>query len=607
MKFCPECGAKYAGGGKCKSCGKRFAPDTISVEEANELRLFRDFDLERTEENGIRLISCRNREIEDFVAPPTVTEIAHSCFASCTALYEVDLSQTAIKELPNNCFSGCTELFTVVLPQTLETIEWQAFVGCSNLSEILLPERLRAIGGAAFAGCTSLGEINLPSSLMRAGENAFSGCTDLFEVSITDLAAFCAIEFENPEANPVFFSGSLTLGGEDIVDLVIPASVKKTLPFSFVNCEDIESLHIPSSAEIDPLSFLGCDFLETVTVEKENHWYRCVSNTVLSSDGKRLIFSATSAEVMQGFPASIEEVGPGAFCACRSIEELHFPPKVRLMEGALYGCETLESLTLSLRPGGISTLEELYRVQAFHCWRSLTFYGKLSPLREVTITEAATLDGRFFRGFSDVTRVTLPKVMELLPGFVFAELSLDMLVIPKGIAEIRPPFYGYCVKRLTVEAGGRYAIRDGCLVDPKAGILLSALGKEKVPAGIKHIAAYAFARNGATVLRVPEGVERIDSGAFAKCPNLRELYLPKSIKRLHGSMLEGSTAMRLLSIGDAKGFWSARHGYGTQCVLLEEAHALTTVNPNGSSIDVIVRGHIPKNEWHRIPDGDYDD
>jgi hypothetical protein len=40
---------------------------------------------------------------------------------------------------------------------------------------------------------------------------------------------------------------------------------------------------------------------------------------------------------------------------------------------------------------------------------------------------------------------------------------------------------------------------------------------------------------------------------------------------------------------------------------LDEAHALTTVNPNGSSHDVIVRGHIPKNEWHRIPDGDYDD
>jgi hypothetical protein len=397
------------------------------------------------------------------------------------------------------------------------------------------------------------------------------------------------------------------LGEEDIVDLVIPEGVKKTHPFAFVNCDDIESLHIPSSVEIDPLSFLGCDFLERITVDKGNYRYRCVSNTVLSSDGKTLILSSAVPEILEDLPASVEEVAQGAFCACRSIEELPFPPKLRLMKGALYGCESLEILTLSVKSGGFSTLEDLYRIRVFTCWRSIPFRGHLPSLHEVNLLEAATLDGRFFSGFFGVTRVTLPKVMELLPGAVFGDLSLDKLVIPKGIAEIRPPFFGHCAKRLTVEAGSRYAIREGCLVDPKAGILLSALGSTKVPAGIKHIAAYAFVRNEATVLRVPEGVTRIDSGAFAKCPNLRELYLPKSIKRLHGSMLSESTAMRLLSIGDAKGFWSTRHGYSAQCVLLDEAHALSTVNPNGSSHAVIVRGHIPKNEWYRIPDGDYDD
>ena len=601
MKFCPECGAKYDGSGRCRSCHTRFAPDTISEEEANELRLFRDFELERTEENGIRLLSCTNREIEFFVAPPTVAELGHSCFSGCSKLEVVDLSATALKEIPSYCFADCKELFSVILPSSLETIGPSAFAACESLDDIPLPDQLGGIDSSAFAGCSSLDTINLPSTLRCVRENAFRGCELLCEVNITDLAAFCTIEFENPEANPTFYAEDLTLCGETVEQLVLPATLKKTLPFSFVNCTSIESVHFPAPIEIDPLSFLGCCFIETLTTDRSSYYYRATEDCILSKDGKTLILAAADADI----PASVTRISQGALAANTDREELCLSAGVTPERGAFFGCEQLVSLSMAPERVPNTPLVDLFEISTTHCWRVQSFHGKLPPLRELTLLEASTLHAGFLNEFTTVKKLTLPNTMECFPACVLRGVTLDSLHIPKGIAVIKPPFYSSCTKRLTVEAGSRYAIRGGCLVDTETATLLSSLGATAVPAGIRHIAAAAFMGNDAiTVLRVPEGVERIDGSAFASCKSLRELYLPKSLKRLHGQIIHGSTALKVLSLADGRGFWSARLGYSVEYLRLDEGYALKTLREKGGAIGVIVKGHVPREKHYDIPDED---
>ena len=341
MKFCPECGAKYDGSGRCRSCHTRFAPDTISEEEANELRLFRDFELERTEENGIRLLSCTNREIEFFVAPPTVAELGHSCFSGCSKLEVVDLSATALKEIPSYCFADCKELFSVILPSSLETIGPSAFAACESLDDIPLPDQLGGIDSSAFAGCSSLDTINLPSTLRCVRENAFRGCELLCEVNITDLAAWCSTNFyidSLKSANPTYRSnGTLYLNGtpiegrvvvpaatgkvgegvfygyDDITEVVFEEGITVIGGYVFPSCTGLSKVTIPNTVKsIGSCTFYDCDAMEEIVIPDsvtEIGW-----STFYLSDG------LSTVTLGKG----IKEIGGSAFKSCPVLSKVKY-------------------------------------------------------------------------------------------------------------------------------------------------------------------------------------------------------------------------------------------------------------------------------------------
>lgn len=60
-----------------------------------------------------------------------------------------------------------------------------------------------------------------------------------------------------------------------------------------------------------------------------------------------------------------------------------------------------------------------------------------------------------------------------------------------------------------------------------------------IPAAINKIGAYAFAGSNIKNLVVPEGIEEIDSFAFANCPLLKSVKLPKSLKRMGLKVFDG--------------------------------------------------------------------
>ncbi|MBR6981385.1 MAG: leucine-rich repeat protein [Prevotella sp.] len=86
-----------------------------------------------------------------------------------------------------------------------------------------------AIGDGAFVGCKSLSSIAIPSTVSRIGKYAFEGCTGLTSVHISDLKAWCKIDFNDhryyPSCNPLQYAHHLYLNGEEIKDLVIPSGV----------------------------------------------------------------------------------------------------------------------------------------------------------------------------------------------------------------------------------------------------------------------------------------------------------------------------------------------------------------------------------------------
>ena len=133
------------------------------------------------------------------------------------------------------------------------------------------------IGHSAFEGCSGMTSITIGSSVTSILERAFYGCYNLDRVNITDLAAWCKIDFvyfdeefqsfvRPDDTSPFVYANHLYLNGEEVKDLVIPATVTSINNGAFYCCEGLTSVYFPSSVTtIGVQAFAGCKGLADVT------------------------------------------------------------------------------------------------------------------------------------------------------------------------------------------------------------------------------------------------------------------------------------------------------------------------------------------------------
>ena len=131
-----------------------------------------------------------------------------------------------------------------------------------ELSRITLPESITEIGSNAFPS-HYLTEVNLPSSIRRIGVDAFAYSSDLQKVSIPSIEAWLNIDFESKTlengfvqyfSNPIWSNDKthktrLYFGGEEVTDLVIPASIKEVRPGVFACYQFFNSVTIEEGVE----------------------------------------------------------------------------------------------------------------------------------------------------------------------------------------------------------------------------------------------------------------------------------------------------------------------------------------------------------------------
>jgi hypothetical protein len=188
----------------------------------------------------------------------------------------------------------------VVVPSRLDgyrvsSIGALAFVRCSRLKAIVIPEGVRCLGVQAFCGCCALERIKLPFTL-------------------------------------------------DIIDRKV-----------FEKCESLESVDIGECPYITGCSF-NCSKLARVTVSKTNHEYVDVNGCLLSSSRRELVFFPRTARAMSLLPASVEEIGEGAFICCNSLKRVTIRGKVKKVGAlAFASCRNLESVEFLY---GVSEIED---------------------------------------------------------------------------------------------------------------------------------------------------------------------------------------------------------------------------------------------------------
>ena len=244
-----------------------------------------------------------------------VTEIATSAFCNCETLEEAAIPAGVVR-IGDNAFYGCVSLREAVLPQGVERICWNAFYGCESLRRAVLPPSLAAVE-----------------------RNAFYGCKRLSRVEIADLAGWCAVSFEfyHDEfcSNPLWYAKDLTVGGELLTNLAVPAGVTEIGNSAFCNCKSLKTVSFPSGlTRVGNYAFANCAELTAVDLPES-----------VSEIGERAFFSCAALE--SATLGGAQKVAPFAFAECAKLKNIKFPANVRQVEQfVLAGCSALETIDL---------------------------------------------------------------------------------------------------------------------------------------------------------------------------------------------------------------------------------------------------------------------
>ncbi len=272
--------------------------------------------------------------ITDLVIPEGVTHIADCAFSGGTSIKSVNIHKnvdsvgnyafykcSSLEEIviPNGvdylgyyAFADCASLQSAVLPDDLTVIDGHTFENCQALESIDIPETVTEIGYAAFSGCESLTEIAIPASVISIDDYAFYDCTALTRVDITDLTAWCNIEFKFSYVNPLYYAGNLYLNGSLVTDLVIPHGITKINENAFVGCTSIVSASIPNSVGIIEYdAFMYCDSLKEITIPNS-----------VTDIGSNAFYDCSSLEKIP-IPESVESIGSNAFGGCYGLKGVY--------------------------------------------------------------------------------------------------------------------------------------------------------------------------------------------------------------------------------------------------------------------------------------------
>ncbi len=452
-----------------------------------------------------------------------ITSFGRATFLGCTSLTAMKLPDQ-LTVIPVGMFNGCVALEEVTYnADNLTAIELAAFTNCSALQRInsdvdghfVISDKVGAIGSAAFQGCTKLKELTVPfvGASRNAtgvegqfgyffGEEAFTGGTavsqvqpdnynktttyipsSLHTVTVTDATVLCDRAFQNCSMLSVI----------DLCDSIESIGVA-----AFQNCSAVESLSLPSIAEIKSSAFSGCDALlsfeisESVTKIGSSAFAGCVNLSRINSE--------TEGEFV--IPDTVKSIGAGAFNECVKLRAITVPfigKEANAVNpegcfGYIFGENSFTSAVTT-------------KQQKPDDYNWSTFYVPAS-LKKVTVTKATQIPLRAFQNFVNVEEFDLCDTITTVE---------------------RQAFIG-CTSLVSVSLPSITAISAGMLQG------CTALETFEIGENVTEIGAYAFygcanlarlsesAEMGDFV--VPDKVKSIGSSAFNGCVRMVNLTVP---------------------------------------------------------------------------------
>lgn len=547
--------------------------------------------------------------LQSITVPEGVTRIGDRCFLCCSSLKEVALPHSLLK-LEGGAFGSCAELESISLPGQLATVENGLFMDCASLRDVKLPPATESIGSYAFGGCAQLGHLVLPENVNSIGSRAFSGAFGELAMMNSMLEHRTMTLVMLAETPPVAAPDAFDDYTLNKVRLLVPAQsleayrntpvwarfkniagssdVKEGMPDEAMTFDDgLFRYAVIGADKVAATGFATSDAPDTAelpaVVEWEGAPYRVarIAESAFAETEVRY-FSidaeldeidnyafANSALVEIALPASLREIGIGAFGGCGNLLQANLPAGLKEIGlEAFAQCGKLQTMSI---PNGVEKIAyhtfadcaklmavtlgngvEAVEDGAFKNCRSLVsvaFGEKVETigqeafmncelLRQALLPEGTRLvDDRAFCRCKYLCRVQLPQSLAYIGNEVFKKCRyLEAIRVTPGGDHFRsvngalftadmtelvlfPP----CLTEGEVELPDTVlTIRDSAFEDCQATHI-------DVGRSVRKVGKRCFANSRIKSMKLPKTVVELGDQAFLGCRSLKDLDLPKGL------------------------------------------------------------------------------
>ena len=503
--------------------------------------------------------------------PEHLNAIGSNAFQNCTSLSRAILPND-LQHFGKAVFAGCTSLTEVSIPHDISRIAVNTFDGCTALQTVHLPAGTDLIADSAFNGCTALQRVEYAGTVGDWYNVQIEDHNEVLyttPISCSDGDTFGHKTTHGTLRNGMewIFNSDATLtirGTGPMVDFELDATddtvvvpwedvkynishvvyeegITTTGDFVFYHCPNLTSVTLPDTmTEIGNSTFAGCTSLEQVTISNgvtkigNSAFSGCSSlEQITIPDSVTKISAGAFAETVltQVSAPGVTEIGVNAFGNCRKLTQLHVSARLATVEsGAFEGCSELMDVYYS------GTAEQWQAVNNqdatiadanIHCadqdipgvkhgtWNGVTW--RLAPDGTLTVSGTGSITAGYSWWF---------------PWNSFKEEILK-IVIEDGITSIGTNAFPDCPNLKTVEIAGSVTS-----LGIQAFANCHKLEEVHLSEGLKNIGSSALGGTAIRTIELPESLETIGCCAFGWCPNLESIRIPSNVWGLDRAVFE---------------------------------------------------------------------